>query len=83
MWVGLIQPVEGLKRKDFPEKEEILPLDCLQTQNCSTDKLLLASLAHSRLVSPHNCMRQFLKIKSPLVYVCVRTCEGVCVCVCV
>lgn len=33
MSVGLIQTVEGLKKNtDFPEEEETLPEDCLQTR---------------------------------------------------
>ena len=62
MWVGLIQSVEGLTRKDWgsPEKERIVPPDCLWAHDCDTISSLGLQPANMP-DSPYNCVSQFLK----------------------
>ena len=72
MWVGLIQSVEGHKRKnsDIPTKENSASRLPSYTKSCIIFSLDLqpASLILQILdmPTPNSCMRRFLKIKTPL-----------------
>jgi hypothetical protein len=82
--VGLIQSVEGLKRKktNSPKEEGILPADSLWTQTATSAPPCVSSLptlaANFGLASLHSHTSQFLKISFSLflpihMHVCVCT----------
>lgn len=67
VWVGLIQPAEGLQKKRSPKEEGTLPLDCLWTPGATSTLSWVSSLAAylqiSDLPAPIiNHMSQFLKL---------------------